>query len=127
MLGGVFAYPEIWAHLRESLELRGRVFQHPLRSGRGGGAFGQLPSRRWHCKDPSPPLPRIPSTSRAPVGEPQLPPALLKDFLLAVGWACSHPRLTPSPDCQLASVGARPPLPIVPWFSSHGGRWGGGG
>lgn len=45
---------------------------------------------------------------------PQALSAFLKHFLLALGRAGSHLHPTPAPACQLASVGASPPLPIVP-------------
>ena len=89
VLVGAFAHPEIWVYLRGPLELR-RGLQHPLWED-----SGQFQPRTWRCNNPSLPLSTIPLTSGAPVGRPQPPPALLKDFPLAVGRASSHTHPTP--------------------------------
>lgn len=126
MLVGASAHPEIRVHWRGSLGLA-RGSWHLLREDSG------LQSKRWHCNNPSPPLPRIPWPSGAPEGRPQPPPALLEDFLLAVGRACPppptppHTRLpaTPAPDCQLA--GLPEPALLCPLFLGSPPTVGGGG
>lgn len=87
MLVGAFAHPEIWVYLWGPLELR-RGLQQPLREDSGPfqprtlGTEIALSSSLYHTLD-----------IWGPCGRPQPPPALLKDFLLAVGGASS----TPSP------------------------------
>lgn len=115
MLVGSFAHPEIGVHLRGSLELR-RGSQPPSwraldNFSSGIVAIISLPSHR------------IPSTSGVPVGRPQPLPALLKDFLFGLGRASSHPYLTPSYCCQLASDAAL----LCPLFLSSPPTVGGGG
>lgn len=97
LLVGAFAHPEIWVYLWGPLELR-RGLQQPLRR----TLLDNFNPGHGTEITPSLPLSTIPLTSGAPVGRPQPPPALLKDFPLAVGRQAPHPAHLA--ECQLASL-----------------------
>ena len=118
VLVGASAHPGIRVHLRGPLGL-GRGSWHLLREDSG------LQSKRWHCNNPSPPLPRIPLPSGPPVGRPQPPPALLEDFLLAVGRASSPHRHTPRLTASWPA--SSEPALLCPLFLGSPPTVGGGG